>query len=106
MSEGGTKETRETMYTCMGVMEGMRAEEEKEVCPMATMCKGMMAKRGFGILLLIPGTVLILGGVLILLNPNILFWLLAGTSIFLGVAMSGLAVFLYKMGGRFRHMHP
>ncbi|NIO11407.1 MAG: hypothetical protein GTO40_26670 [Deltaproteobacteria bacterium] len=72
---------------------------------MATMCKGMLAKTGFGILLLIPGAALILGGILILIDPNILFWLLAGTSIVLGLGMSGFAVFLYKMGGRFRHMH-
>ena len=77
MSEGVTKQPGEMMQACMGMMEGMREEADKGVCPMATMCKGMMEKTGFGWLLLIPGAALILGGILILIDPNILFWLLA-----------------------------
>ncbi len=105
MSEGVTKQAGEMMQACMGIMEGMREEADKGVCPMATMCKGIMEKTGFGWLLLIPGAALILGGILILIEPNILFWLLAGTSIVLGLAMSAFAVFIHKMGGGFKHMH-
>ena len=105
MSEGVTKQPGEMMQACMGMMEGMREEADKGMCPMASMCKGMMEKTGLGLLLLIPGAALILGGILILIDPNILFWLLAGTSMALGLAMSGFAIFIHKMGGGFKHMH-
>lgn len=36
-----------------------------ELCPMASMCKGMAEKPGMGVLLMIPGFLLVVGGVLI-----------------------------------------
>jgi hypothetical protein len=58
---------------------------------MASMCKGMAGKSRSGFLLMIPGIVLVLAGVLILVEPRILFWLMAGTSIFLGIGALVLA---------------
>ena len=36
-----------------------------EICPMASMCKGMAERPRFGFPLMIPGLLLVLGGVLI-----------------------------------------
>jgi hypothetical protein len=73
-----------------------------EMCPMASMCKGMAGKPGFGLLLIIPGLLLILGGVLILIEPRVLVWLMASTSILIGVVMLFLAMFVRKISVRFK----
>jgi hypothetical protein len=72
-----------------------------EMCPMASMCKGMAEKPGFGFLLLIPGLLLVLGGVLIFIEPRILVWLMASASILIGVVMLFFAMFMRKMSARF-----
>jgi hypothetical protein len=82
-----------------------RVADAMEMCPMASMCKGMMAKSGSGFLLMIPGAALVLGGLLILLEPKVLFWLMAGTSILIGIIMLVLANFIRKMGARLRNVH-
>jgi len=71
--------------------------ENMEMCPMASMCKGMMGKRGAGYLLMVPGAVLVLVGILILIEPTILYWLMAGTSILIGIIMFVFANFMRKM---------
>lgn len=57
-----------------------------ETCPMSGMCKGMM-KRGAwsGWLLLLPGVLLVAGGLLVILMPKVLVWLLGGSAILMGV---------------------
>lgn len=73
----------------MGVME---------MCPMASMCKGMMGKPGSEFLPMIPGVLLIIGGLLILLEPRVLAWLMANASILIGILLLILANFLRKVG--------
>ncbi len=75
----------------------MRGESMTDMCPMASMCKGMKSRPGGGYLLMVPGAVLILGGILILIEPRILFWLMAGTSILIGVVLLVFANFIRKM---------
>lgn len=72
-----------------------------EMCPMATMCKGMAQRPRSGLLLSIPGLLLVLGGVLIFIEPRAVVWLLAGTSISIGVVMLFLAIFLRNMSTQF-----
>lgn len=60
-------------------------------CPMAALCQGMASKQGLGPLMLIPGLVLLIGGVLVLIVPAVLVSLLAGTSIVLGLVLLWLA---------------
>lgn len=72
-----------------------------EMCPMASMCKGMAEKPGVGFLLLIPGLLLVLGGVLIFIEPRVLVWLMAGASILIGIVMLFFAVFIRRMSARF-----
>ncbi|MCK5427338.1 MAG: hypothetical protein KAJ34_06550 [Thermodesulfovibrionia bacterium] len=93
MKENSNSKTQEPMDKCKQMMGG---EGEKEMCPMATMCKGMMGKPGAGYLLMVPGAALILVGILILIKPKILFWLIAGTSILIGIIMLVFANFIRK----------
>jgi hypothetical protein len=69
----------------------------KEMCPMSSMCKGMMKRSGSKFLLMLPGGILIIIGILILMKPQILFWLVAGASILMGVIMLLFANFMRKI---------
>jgi hypothetical protein len=67
-----------------------------EMCPMAEMCRGLTGKPPSLLLLMIPGAALVLGGVLILLVPAALVWLMAATSIVIGLAMLAMAGFVRR----------
>ena len=73
-----------------------------EMCPMASVCKGMLEKPRIGLVLMIPGFLLVLGGVLILLEPTILVWLMAGASILIGLMMLFFSIFIRKMSVGFQ----
>jgi len=70
------------------------------MCPMAGMCKGMVEKPESGLMLLIPGIVFIILGVVILIEPRILLWLVALALVVMGVAMLMLARFMRAIGAR------
>ena len=70
------------------------------MCPMAGMCKGMVEKPGSGLMLLIPGIVFIILGVVILIEPRILLWFVALSLVVMGVAMLMLARFMRAIGAR------
>lgn len=72
-----------------------------DMCPMASMCKGMAQKPGSRFLLMIPGFLLVLVGVLIIFEPKVLVWLIAGASIMIGVMMIFFANFMRKMSDHF-----
>lgn len=67
-------------------------------CPMASMCHGMMGRRGSSILMFIPGLALLLTGALILLVPQVLFWLVAALCAVMGIVALVMANFVRKMG--------
>lgn len=75
-----------------------------EMCPMASMCKGMANKPVSGFLLMIPGIVLILVGVMIVIEPRVLVWLVAIASILIGVMMLFFANFIRKMSAQFSNI--
>ena len=77
-----------------------QARSVMQMCPMASMCKEMAGEPGLRFLLLIPGLLLILGGVLIFLDPRFLVWLLAGTSILIGLLILFFAVAIRKVATR------
>ncbi|HET9491110.1 MAG TPA: hypothetical protein VFR64_15320 [Methylomirabilota bacterium] len=77
--------------------QGTQRRSAMAMCPMASMCREMAEKPGIGLLLLIPGLLLILGGVLIFLEPKFLVWLLAGTSILIGLVILFFALSIRKM---------
>lgn len=68
-----------------------------EMCPMASMCKGMAKKPGSGYMLMFPGLIFIIVGIAIILEPKILVWLIASVSILMGVMMLFFANFFRKM---------
>ena len=73
-----------------------------EMCPMAAACKGMMEKPGAGLWMLVPGVLFIALGVLIIVYPQILAWLVAIALIIMGVAALMMTNFMRGIGKRLR----
>jgi hypothetical protein len=61
------------------------------MCPMAKMCNRMMEKPASGLLLMLPGMVLIVLGVAIFLEPRIVVWLAGSLAVLLGIMLLTLA---------------
>ena len=74
------------------------------MCPMAATCKGMMDKPFSGVALIVPGIVLIALGVVVIIEPRILVWLVAAALIVMGVAMLMAAKFMRGIGKQFQGM--
>jgi hypothetical protein len=72
---------------------------------MASMCRGMMGNVPFGLFFVVLGIALLAGGAIVLLEPRALLWLLAGTSIMLGLATLTAAVFVGRFMARSRDAH-
>jgi hypothetical protein len=72
------------------------------MCPMAKMCAGMTQKRPSGLLLMLPGIMLIVLGALIIIEPKILVWLIAAVCFLLGIMLLMMAKFIRKMGAQLR----
>ena len=70
------------------------------MCPMAGACKGMMEKPRSGLMLMVPGLAFIILGVVVLIEPQILAWLVSIALIVMGIAMLVMANFMLKMGPR------
>ena len=75
------------------------------MCPMAKTCKGMMEKPFSSVTLIFPGLVFILLGIVIVLEPRILVWLIAAAFVLFGLMLFVMASFVRKIGTRFRNMH-
>ncbi len=73
-------------------------------CPMAETCKGMMEKPFSGVALMVPGLALIALGILVVIEPRILSWVMAVAFVLLGVLMVMMASFIRKIGTRFQSM--
>ena len=69
-------------------------------CPMSDMCKGMGGQPGSGMVVILPGFVLIGVGLLVLFQPQILAWLIAILMIMMGVGLLFMASMLRKFGTR------
>ena len=74
-----------------------QTKESMAQCPMASMCKGMAEKSHSRLVLLLPGVLLILVGVIILIEPKILVWLMAAVAIVLGALFLMIANFIHRM---------
>jgi uncharacterized membrane protein HdeD (DUF308 family) len=72
------------------------------MCPMAETCKHMMEKPLSGLMMVVPGTVFIVLGVLIAVWPPVLPWLVAIAFILAGGAMLMMANFMREIGARLR----
>lgn len=85
--------------------EPRSAETAPCKCPrgrrsMAQMCMGMMGKPPSGFLLMLPGLVSIALGALIVFEPQVLAWLLAGGFVLLGIMLLLMASFMRRMGAQ------
>lgn len=83
----------------------MTDKEPMPTCPMAKTCKCMMGKPMPSFALIVAGLVLIILGVVVLYEPQILVWLVAIALIAMGVSILMLNKFLQKMGQQFRPTH-
>ena len=72
------------------------------MCPMAETCMAMMERPVAGLMIVVPGIVFLALGVLILLWPSVLPWLVATASILAGGAMLVMAYVMRGIGARFR----
>ena len=75
------------------------------MCPMAATCKRMVEKPLSGLVMLIPGIALVSLGILIIVWPSILAWLVAVACILVGCAMLVMANLMRRFGSRFKEMH-
>lgn len=71
-------------------------------CPMAQTCKGMMERPFSGLMMMVPGLLFIALGVLIVVWPAVLAWLVAAASILAGGAMLIMASFMRRIGARYK----
>jgi hypothetical protein len=72
------------------------------MCPMAETCRGMMERPLSGLIMLVPGITFITLGVLIIVWPSILPWLVATACILAGGGMLLMANFMRGVGTRLR----
>lgn len=66
------------------------------MCPMAKMCDRMMEKPHSSSVLIVPGVLLILLGVLIFIEPRMAAWLVGGLVLLMGVMFFVMARFMGK----------
>lgn len=76
--------------------------EPMPMCPMAETCKGMMERPSAGLFLILPGALFVALGVLIIIVPKVLAWLMGAASVLFGVALLLLANFMRGVGARLR----
>ena len=74
------------------------------MCPMAETCKGMMEKPLSGLVMLVPGIAFIALGILIIVWPSVLTWLVAAACFLVGGAMLLMANLMRRIGSRFKVM--
>lgn len=70
-------------------------------CPMAETCKGMMEKPLSRAASFVPGTVLVVLGILIVLEPKVLAWVIAAGFVLIGIMLLLMAGFMRKISSRF-----
>lgn len=83
----------------------MTETSQMPMCPMAKMCEGMMRRRGSGLWMIVPGIVFIAVGVLVILYPQILAWLVAIALIIMGCAMLMMINFM-RLSSKRMHNSP
>ena len=75
------------------------------MCPMGETCKRMMGKPPSRFLMFLPGIVFIVVGILVIVEPSVLVWLIAAALILAGIAMLGCAYFMRTVGSRLMRAH-
>ena len=86
-------------------MDTIHAKEPMAMCPMALMCRGMSDKPPSLTLTMIPGVLLIVIGIVVLLEPKVLAWLVAIVTIIMGVFLLMIAAWIRRVTARLRNAH-
>ena len=81
-------------------MVEIHQKEPMAMCPMASMCKGMAAKPPSLSILMVPGLFFVVLGIVILLEPKVLVWLVAAVTIMLGVLLMVMATWIRRMAAQ------
>ena len=87
----------------MDEQANVRTNGPMAMCPMASMCRGMAGKPWSGYMLMLPGILLVAVGILIFVEPKVLVWLIASVTILFGIVMLSFALFMRRVGARFRN---
>lgn len=74
------------------------------MCPMADTCKGMMENPLSGLVMLVPGIAFVALGILIIVWPSVLAWLVAAACFLVGGAMLVMANLVRRISSRFKVM--
>ncbi|MHC4472121.1 MAG: hypothetical protein ACYTDY_01000 [Planctomycetota bacterium] len=91
------------MAEMMKMMEKMMSEGgSTAMCPMSSMCKGMMEKpKGvLGLLPLLLGVLLVALGVLVIVKPQILVWIAGGLFVLVGFFVLWMVMQFRRLGAR------
>jgi hypothetical protein len=97
-AEGSDEVARER--SCCVPIKGTESKP-REMCPMAGMCAGMMKPGAWSRWLsLVPGALLVAGGLLVILVPEILAWLLGGAAMFIGLMFLMMAHWMRRFANR------
>ncbi len=67
------------------------------MCPMASVCRGMMQKSFSGFWLIIPGVLFISLGVLMVIEPRVLLWVMAAGFVLFGTMMVMMVSLMRRM---------
>ena len=67
------------------------------ICPMASVCRGMMQKSLSGLWLISPGVLFICLGVLMVIEPRILLWVMAAGFVLFGTMMIMMVSLMRRM---------
>ena len=102
-SVDGEKEGSKGRSFCEEMMSKMsEGNNPMESCPMSKIFRNLSGKRGFALLAMLPGLLLVLVGVAIILEPQILVWLIAATSIIAGLMFLAGVTFFRRFAGGLR----
>ncbi len=101
MAPGEHEQRRATpMEGCQQMMHRMAETGDEPTCPMASMAEGLARKARYALWLMLPGVALIAGGVAMLVRPEVLLWLMAGTSIVVGIIIVALATVISRLAAQ------
>lgn len=87
----------DTPQQTVELKRGARPASPMAMCPMASMCEGMMKNRHSGVYLVLPGALLIALGVLIFIEPRIVVWLIGALVILMGIMFFMMARFIGRL---------
>jgi len=78
----------------------MIEQNSAATCPMANACKGMMNKPMAGPVLVLPALVFVILGVAVLIEPQILSWIVGIALIAIGIAILVFGRFMRRFSER------